>query len=404
MSLSWLDRLKSFFSRGQAENGLNKATTAVLQSALTNYIKAVNNLPTKNSAHIYGVLMQKKNGTNVSYKNRIVNAVANAVVKARKANVMMKAANAGAVSETAAAVVVQKATTAVKNLNAINWQNASGPNGTHLRVHKNKNGKWQFHPNNSNFATKGGWTISNNGISLMKAAPAMTNVLTNLTTVGVNGTNVKYGKNKNGKWQFNKNTPNNIRSAWTISNNGSLVKITAEANQRQAPPSNGAGGNKNMALVNRAIATKELSELSSAKLLNAAANKLKNSNNKNLKSNFVIFAKKQINKMNNENNKKTVRNAIMKVSPENNMFKQANTAANNAKKNALQQGATEKTANNKAAEAAAQTAVAAAPPGANPNAVRQAAQAATLAAGATPTAANTASQMVTQKLKEEKKN
>ena len=346
----------------------------------------------------------KPEGSIRAYRNRIANGVANAVVKARKANVMMNAANAGAVSETAAAVVVQKATTAVKNLNAINWQNASGPNGTHLRVHKNKNGKWQFHPNNSNFATKGGWTISNNGISLMKAAPAMTNVLTNLTTVGVNGTNVKYGKNKNGKWQFNKNTPNNIRSAWTISNNGSLVKITAEANQRQAPPSNGAGGNKNMALVNRAIATKELSELSSAKLLNAAANKLKNSNNKNLKSNFVIFAKKQINKMNNENNKKTVRNAIMKVSPENNMFKQANTAANNAKRNALQQGKTEQTANNNAAKAAAAAAVAAAPPGANANAVRQAANAATLAAGATPTAANTASQMVTQNLKEEKKN
>ena len=176
MSRVWYDP-RTWFSRAQAANGLNKATTAALQSALTNYIKAVNNLPTKNSAHIYGVLMQKKNGTNVSYKNRIVNGVANAVVKARKANVMINAANTGAVSETAAAAAVQTATTAVNNLK---------------------------------------------------------NVLTNLTTVGVNGTNVKYGKNKTGKWQFNKNTSNNIKSAWKINNSGSLVKITAAANQRPA--------------------------------------------------------------------------------------------------------------------------------------------------------------------------
>jgi hypothetical protein len=241
MSRVWYDP-RTWFSRGQAENGLNKATTAALQSALTNYINATKNM---NANAIRAALNNKKIGLAESYKNRIANGVANAVVKARKANVMMKAANLGAIPETAAAAAVQTAATAVKNLNAINWQNASGPNGTHLRVHKNKNGKWQFHPNNSNFATKGGWTISNNGISLMKAAPAMTNVLTNLTTVGVNGKNVKYGKNKNGKWQFNKNTPNNIRSAWRINNSGSLVKITAAAtqspatqrpaNQRQAP-------------------------------------------------------------------------------------------------------------------------------------------------------------------------
>ena len=47
--------------------------------------------------------------------------------------------------------------------------------------------------------------------------------------------------------------------------------------------------------------------------------------------------------MNNENNKKTVRNAIMKVSPENNMFKQANTAAN--QRPATQRPATQLPAN-----------------------------------------------------------
>jgi len=116
MSLSWLDRLKSFFSRGQAENGLNKATTAALQSALTNYIKAVNALPIKTNISIRSLMNNKPEGSIRAYRNRIANGVANAVVKARKANVMMNAANAGAVSETAAAVVVQKATTAVKNL------------------------------------------------------------------------------------------------------------------------------------------------------------------------------------------------------------------------------------------------------------------------------------------------
>jgi len=117
MSLSWLDRLKSFFSRGQAENGLNKATTAALQSALTNYINATKNM----NANAIRAALNIKMGplAKNNYKNRIANAVANAVIKARKANNAMKAAKLGAIPETAAAAAVQTATNAVNNMNKL---------------------------------------------------------------------------------------------------------------------------------------------------------------------------------------------------------------------------------------------------------------------------------------------
>jgi hypothetical protein len=333
----------SSFSRAQAANAKNNASTAILRSALTNYINATKNM---NANKIRAALNNKRIGLTESYKNRIANGVANAVIKARKANVAVAAANLGAVSETVAAVHVNNAANKLANLNK--YMN-----------------------------TLSGYTNNNNKVSQYKAT----------------------GRNLNANRALNAGRNGGPKYA----NFFKLVNTKKAGATKQGPANTGAGGNNNMAIVNRAIATKELSELNSAKLLNAAANKLKNSNNKNLKSNFVNFAKRQINKMNNENNKKKVRSAIMKVSPENNMFKQANNAANKAKRNALLQGQTEQTANNNAAKAAAAAAVAAAPPNANANAVRQAAKAATLAAGATPVAANNASKMVTQNLNEEQK-
>ena len=294
-----------------------------------------------NAAAIRAALNSKKNGINGTYKNRIASGVANAVVKARKANIAVAAANLGAKPETDAAAAVQQATNAMNNLNRA----IANINTTNFANNAAKNA----------YKTKLMNIVKAKGIALNNAR---------------------------------------ITAAFNKLNAKALKKANNTATQ--TPRAN----NNNMAIVNRAIATKELSELSSAKLLNATANKLKNSNNKNLKRNFVNFAKRQINEMKNENNKKKVRSAIMKVSPENNMFKQANNAANNAKNKALQQGKTEQTANANAARAAAQTAVENAPANASANAIRQAAKAATLNAGATPAAASNASKMVTQKLNE----
>jgi len=115
MSRVWYDP-RTWFSRAQAANGLNKANTAALQSALTNYINATKNM---NANAIRAALNNKPIGPfgGMSYKNRIANGVANAVIKARKANVAVNAATAGTVSEPAAAEAVRQAETAVNNLN-----------------------------------------------------------------------------------------------------------------------------------------------------------------------------------------------------------------------------------------------------------------------------------------------
>lgn len=113
MSRVWYDP-RTWFSRAQAANGLNKANTAALQSALTNYINATKNM---NANKIRAALNNKRIGLTESYKNRIANGVANAVIKARKANVAVNSAKLGAVSEPVAAEAVRQAETAVNNLN-----------------------------------------------------------------------------------------------------------------------------------------------------------------------------------------------------------------------------------------------------------------------------------------------
>jgi hypothetical protein len=104
----------SAFSRAQAANARNNASTAILRSALSNYINATKNM---NANKIRAALNNKKIGLTESYKNRIANAVANAVIKARKANVAVAAANAGAVSEIVAAAHVNNAANKLANLN-----------------------------------------------------------------------------------------------------------------------------------------------------------------------------------------------------------------------------------------------------------------------------------------------
>lgn len=100
----------SWFSRAQAVNAANNASTATLKSALTNYINATKNM---NANAIRKALNNTRVGMTVSYKNRIANGVANAVIKARGA---VAAANAGLVSETSAAAHVNNAAKQINNL------------------------------------------------------------------------------------------------------------------------------------------------------------------------------------------------------------------------------------------------------------------------------------------------
>jgi len=110
----------SWFSRAQAMNAKNNANTAILKSALTNYIKAVNslkpNMRTKQA--ITNILNQANANANNKrvIRNRLANGVAAAVFAAKKANVAVAAANAGAVSETAAATHVNNAAKQINNL------------------------------------------------------------------------------------------------------------------------------------------------------------------------------------------------------------------------------------------------------------------------------------------------
>ena len=94
----------------------NNASTATLRSALTNYLNATKNM---NANKIRAALNNKKNGINGTYKNRIANAVANAVIAAKGANVAVATANVGAAKESEAAGPVNNAANKLKNLNAL---------------------------------------------------------------------------------------------------------------------------------------------------------------------------------------------------------------------------------------------------------------------------------------------
>ena len=127
----------SWFSRAQAENGLKNANTATLRNALTNYINATKNM---NANAIRKALNNTRIGMTDSYKNRIVNGVANAVIKARKAKGALNAANAGAVSEPVAAEAVRQAETAMNNLNRaiVNINTTNFANNAAKNMYKTK--------------------------------------------------------------------------------------------------------------------------------------------------------------------------------------------------------------------------------------------------------------------------
>jgi len=106
----------SWFSRS-AQTVLANANTSVLKNALRNYIKAVNNLPNKNNAYIYGLMMKTANGANASYKNRFTNGIAKIVAASRRGIVQAANAVANGAPEGPAAVAVNNATAKINNLN-----------------------------------------------------------------------------------------------------------------------------------------------------------------------------------------------------------------------------------------------------------------------------------------------
>jgi len=96
---------------------ISEANSATLRNALRNYVNEVNKLNNKNNAHIYGLLMKTKEGTNASYKNRLVNGLAQIVVASRRALPRAAEATVGMAPETPAAAAVNNAAAKIKNLN-----------------------------------------------------------------------------------------------------------------------------------------------------------------------------------------------------------------------------------------------------------------------------------------------
>jgi hypothetical protein len=111
----WYNPL-TWFSRS-AQTVLANANTSVLKNALRNYIKAVNNLPNKNNAYIYGLMMKTANGANASYKNRFTNGIAKIVAASRRGIVQAVNAVANGAPEGPAAAAVNNATAKINNLN-----------------------------------------------------------------------------------------------------------------------------------------------------------------------------------------------------------------------------------------------------------------------------------------------
>ena len=135
----WYNPL-SWFSRS-AQVVLENANTNVLKSALRNYINAVNALPNKNNAHIYGLMMQKANGTNASYKNRIINGIAKVVIASRPALGQAAAAVATGAPEGPAAAAVNAATAKINTVSGafVKNQYNTAANNVQAAINKAKN-------------------------------------------------------------------------------------------------------------------------------------------------------------------------------------------------------------------------------------------------------------------------
>jgi hypothetical protein len=122
------------FSPGAAKFMVSNTNSALLKSALQNYIKAVNNLNI--NARTENKLIAMMNNTRIgltnSYKKRIANSIASIVAKAPRVAAKAAEAAAGAAPVTPAAVAVNNLANQINNLNNRISQLAAlaGPPGT----------------------------------------------------------------------------------------------------------------------------------------------------------------------------------------------------------------------------------------------------------------------------------
>jgi len=278
----------SAFSRAQAANGLKNANTVTLRNALTNYISAVNKLNTKNSAHIYGVLMQKKNGTNATYKNRIVNGVANAVAASRGAKDAVAAANAGATPETAAAGPVNKAANAIKNLNAFMNKLKAGSTPESEVNYYRKSGRSVANNRKLNAGRNGGRPIHAkffNKINSIDVLPKLVNLNKYMNTLSGNNNN-KVNKYITNKRNFNANRALNAgrnggpkyANFFKLVNTKKVGPILAAQTQRQVKAPKYNKNTATQTLLNANV--KALSLNNRANLIKAINSKLASTNTK----------------------------------------------------------------------------------------------------------------------------
>jgi hypothetical protein len=236
----------SAFSRAQAANGLKKANTATLRSALKNYINAYNKLPTnaRDLANIQKLLNTAKNANGITYKNRMATAVAQAVSASRSANVAQKMATSPIVPvpETAAAVVVNNAAKKLENLNTF-------INGIKNNSNNNKIVK---------YTAAGRKTSNNRKLNAMKRNNGTSNKYTNLFNKINNTINTKAAlsqlpgagnvgnsgeirtartpnKTNNGKNKYIKLIRNTPNSNWKFMNSANNSKYRINQTNKNEP-------------------------------------------------------------------------------------------------------------------------------------------------------------------------
>ena len=111
--------ISRIFSPGSAKFMASNTNSALLKSALQNYIKAVNNL--NNNARTENKLVAMMNDTRIgltnSYKKRIANSIASIVAKVPRVAAKAAEAAAGAAPVTPAAVAVNNLANQINNLN-----------------------------------------------------------------------------------------------------------------------------------------------------------------------------------------------------------------------------------------------------------------------------------------------
>ena len=126
--------ISRIFSPGSAKFMASNTNSALLKSALQNYIKAVNNL--NNNARTENKLTAMMNNTRIgltnSYKKRIANSIASIVAKVPRVAAKAAEAAAGAAPVTPAAVAVNNLANQINNLNAFMNTIKAGNAATYL--------------------------------------------------------------------------------------------------------------------------------------------------------------------------------------------------------------------------------------------------------------------------------